>query len=255
MSSRFCTRFSSLCWAELFLVVLIAQNLVYLGVPVRISAWLLLGAALVQVWLCRHNFLARIRTLYANADIRTLAVIILLTILFHGIVPIRQGLEWYYGKGHDDQLNYVLIAEFLKEEPYGTSGQEIASASLVGQTCRVSRHCRAAGNDFRTRRRDDRAQKGENRPEHHYGRNQRLVGDRCKRGLRRGSHLLPHFAGNLSLRIAARDRDRPLHGWVRRAGWQRFSLLSLDSHWTDFCRRHPSFLFSRFSQSCSGARS
>ena len=78
-----------------FLVVLIAQNLVYLGVPVRISAWLLLGAALVQVLLCRHNFLARIRTLCANADIRTLAVIILLIILFHGIVPIRQGLEWY----------------------------------------------------------------------------------------------------------------------------------------------------------------
>ena len=109
-----------------FLVVLVAQNLVYLGVPVRISAWLLSGAALVQVWLCRRNFLARIRTLSANADIRTLAVIILLIILFHGIVPIRQGLEWYYGKGHDDQLNCVLTAEFLKEEPYGTSGKEIA---------------------------------------------------------------------------------------------------------------------------------
>jgi hypothetical protein len=109
-----------------FLVVLVAQNLVYLGVPVRISAWLLLGAALVQVWLSRRNFLARIRTLYANADIRTLAVMILLIILFHGIVPIRQGLEWYYGKGHDDQLNCVLTAEFLKEEPYGTSGKEIA---------------------------------------------------------------------------------------------------------------------------------
>ena len=109
-----------------FLVVLVAQNLVYLGVPVRISAWLLFGAALVQVWLCRHNFLARIRTLCANADIRTLTVVILLIILFHGIVPIRQGLEWYYGKGHDDQLNCVLTAEFLKEEPYCTTGKEIA---------------------------------------------------------------------------------------------------------------------------------
>ena len=110
----------------LFLVVLVAQNLVYLGVPVRISAWVVLGVALVQVWWCRHNFLTRIRTLCANADIRTLTVIILLVILFHGIVPIRQGLEWYYGKGHDDQLNCVLTAEFLKEEPYGTSGKEIA---------------------------------------------------------------------------------------------------------------------------------
>jgi hypothetical protein len=110
----------------LFLVVLGAQNLVYLGVPVRISAWLLLGVALVQVWWCRHQFPNRMRTLCANADIRTLAVIILLVILFHAIVPIRQGLEWYYGKGHDDQLNCVLTAEFLKEEPYGTTGKEVA---------------------------------------------------------------------------------------------------------------------------------
>ena len=109
----------------LFLVVLIPQNLVYLGVPVRISAWLILGAALVQVWLCRRKFGAWIHGFYSNADIRTLAVVILLTITFHGVVPIRQGLEWYYGTGHFDQLNYALLAEFLKEEPYSTSGQDI----------------------------------------------------------------------------------------------------------------------------------
>jgi hypothetical protein len=108
-----------------FIVVLIAQNFAYLGVPIRISAWLLLGAALVQAWLCRHNFLARLRTIYTNADLRTLAVVILLTITFHGIVPIRQGLEWYYGKGYEDQLYYVLLAEFLKEEPYSTREQDI----------------------------------------------------------------------------------------------------------------------------------
>jgi hypothetical protein len=109
----------------LFLAVLIPQNLVYLGVPVRISAWLLLAAALLQVWLCRHKLVAWIRTCCSNADLRTLTALILLIITFHGIVPIRQGLEWYYGKGYDDQLNYVLLAEFLKEEPYSTSAQEI----------------------------------------------------------------------------------------------------------------------------------
>src|ERR1700730_10739621 len=82
----------------LFLVVLIPQNLVYLGVPVRVSAWLILGAALVQVWRCRHEFLPWIRAFYFNAEVRTLAGIILLTITFHGLVPIRQGLEWYYGR-------------------------------------------------------------------------------------------------------------------------------------------------------------
>jgi len=109
----------------LFLVVLIPQNLVYLGVPVRISGWLILGAALVQAWLCRHIFVARIQAFHSNADIRTLAAVILLTITFHGIVPIRQGLECYYGKGYEDQVNYVLLAEFLKEEPYGTSARDI----------------------------------------------------------------------------------------------------------------------------------
>jgi hypothetical protein len=109
----------------LFLAVLIAQNLVYLGVTVRISAWLILAVALVQGWSCRHRFVARMRAFYSTGDIRTLTAVILLTITFHSIVPIRQGLEWYYGNGHFDQINYVLLAEFLKEEPYGMSEQDI----------------------------------------------------------------------------------------------------------------------------------
>jgi hypothetical protein len=109
----------------LFLIVLIPQNLVYLGVPVRISAWLVLGATLLQGWVCRHKILAWSRTYYSNVEVRTVAVIILVTTLFHGVVPIQQGLEWYYGKGYDDQINYVLLAEFLKEEPYSTNEQQI----------------------------------------------------------------------------------------------------------------------------------
>ena len=109
----------------LFLVVLIPQNLVYLGVTVRISAWIILAAALVQFWLCRHKLTARMRAFWANGDIRTLAVVTLVTITFHGVAPIQQGLEWYYGTGTSDQLNYALLAEFLKENPYSTSAQNI----------------------------------------------------------------------------------------------------------------------------------
>src|SRR5580700_7157943 len=69
----------------LFLVVLIPQNLFYLGVPVRISAWLLFGVALWQVWLCRQKFVVWVQALSSNGEIRTLSVIILLTITFHGI--------------------------------------------------------------------------------------------------------------------------------------------------------------------------
>jgi hypothetical protein len=108
-----------------FLVVLVAQNLVYFGVPVRISAWLLLAGALIQVWLCRWNFWNRIRTFYSNADFRTLTVVILLTVIFHGVVPIQQGLTWFYGKAFPDHLNYVELAEFLKNEPYGTTEKDV----------------------------------------------------------------------------------------------------------------------------------
>jgi hypothetical protein len=109
----------------LFLVVLTSQNFVYLGVPVRISAWILFAAALVQGWFCRRNFVARVRTICSDAEIRATVVVILLTISFHGIVPSEQGLDSYYGKGHFDQTNYVLLAEFLKEEPYGTGEHQI----------------------------------------------------------------------------------------------------------------------------------
>jgi hypothetical protein len=109
----------------LFLLVLVPQNLVYLGVPVRISAWLMLAAAPVPVWLGHQNFWARRRIFFSDPETRTLAAIILLTITFHGIVPIKQGLGRYYGKGYEDQLNYVLLAEFLKEEPYSTSAHDI----------------------------------------------------------------------------------------------------------------------------------
>jgi hypothetical protein len=68
-----------------FLVVLIPQNLVYLGVPVRISAWLVLAAALSQVWWCRLKVIARMRAFCANAELQALAVVALLTIAFHGV--------------------------------------------------------------------------------------------------------------------------------------------------------------------------
>jgi hypothetical protein len=40
-------------------------------------------------------------------------------------VPVELGLGWFYGNGHFDQINHVLLAEFLKEEPYGTGEQQI----------------------------------------------------------------------------------------------------------------------------------
>jgi hypothetical protein len=110
----------------LFLVVLVPQNLFYLGLPVRISGWLVVTATLVQGWLCRRKLLAWTRVCCSSPDIRVTTVVILLTIAFHGFVPTKQELGWYYGKGYDDQFNYVLLAEFLKEEHYNTAEQEVS---------------------------------------------------------------------------------------------------------------------------------
>jgi hypothetical protein len=115
--------FSSTC--GIFLAVLIPQNLIYLGVPVRMSAWLLLGFAAFQ--LCRHSrrLVDWLRIVGSNADIRALGVVVLLTVTFHSVVPVQQGIDSFYGKAGIDQINYVFLAEFLKEEPYKTDFQDI----------------------------------------------------------------------------------------------------------------------------------
>jgi hypothetical protein len=111
--------------AGLFIGTLVTQTFIYLGMPVRISAWILLGTAFSQVWLSRRRLIAWKRALCSNAEIWTLAVLTSVTIIFHGIVPIRQGLEWYSGKGYPDYYNYISLAEFLKEEPYSTNEKAI----------------------------------------------------------------------------------------------------------------------------------
>jgi len=56
-----------------FLLVLIAQNLVYLNIPVRISAWSLSALALVQVCLYREKLLAwKLPTLISTSPFWTM---------------------------------------------------------------------------------------------------------------------------------------------------------------------------------------
>jgi hypothetical protein len=108
-----------------FLIVLLPQNLVYVGVPVRISAWLMLGLAVFQFFRKRGELPKWAGILRTNPDMQTLIFVVIASVTFHSVVPIRQGLDSYYGKAHPDQLNYVLLAEFLKEEPYSTDMQDI----------------------------------------------------------------------------------------------------------------------------------
>jgi hypothetical protein len=61
-------------------------------------------------------------------------VVILLTVIFHGIVPVQQDLKWYYGKAFPDHIYYVELAEFLKDEPYGTSEQDVGLRPWLAKT-------------------------------------------------------------------------------------------------------------------------
>ena len=109
----------------LFLIVLLPQNLVYLGVPVRISPWLMLGLAVFQFFGKRSEWPKWAEILRTNSDIQTLIFVVIASVTFHSAVPIQQGLGSYYGKAHPDQINYVLLAEFLKEEPYSMDMRDI----------------------------------------------------------------------------------------------------------------------------------
>jgi hypothetical protein len=109
----------------IFLAVLIPQNLIYLGVPVRISAWLLFGFAAFQLFRRSRRLGDWLRTVLSNADIPALGVVVLLTVTFHSVVPVQQGIDSYYGKVGIDQTNYIFLAEFLKEEPYKTDFEDV----------------------------------------------------------------------------------------------------------------------------------
>jgi hypothetical protein len=104
----------------LFLLVLLPQNLVYLGVPVRFSAWLALGLAAFQFYRCRREFRSWLRIFLVNADNKALGIVMLLTAIFHGAVPVQLSLNAYYGKAGLDFYPYTLLAQYLRDESYKT---------------------------------------------------------------------------------------------------------------------------------------
>jgi hypothetical protein len=118
----------------LFLLVLLPQNLVYLGVPVRLSAWFALGLAAFQFYRCRGEFRDWLRIFCTNADLKALSIVILFTAVFHSAVPVQQGLGVYYGKAGLDFYPYTLLAQYLRDESYKTAPSQFGlrpSALLV----------------------------------------------------------------------------------------------------------------------------
>ena len=99
-------------------IVLVTQNLAYLGCPVATSAAFLWGAALLG-WLVLA--LRRGRRLgWAGLPVAVFAAA-LAVYLFHGMGLLALGARVYAGHGWWDQWQYVGLAQFFKDYPYGTA--------------------------------------------------------------------------------------------------------------------------------------
>lgn len=103
---------------------LLLQNLVYLGLRVAWSAWLGLVIALagwiVLLWRQpRENRRAWLGGL-AGPGAVALAVI-----LFQGAGLWTHGAHNYYGAAHNDQVNYVQLAQFLVEKPFDSNLSDV----------------------------------------------------------------------------------------------------------------------------------
>lgn len=99
---------------------LLLGNLVYLGVKIAWSAWLGLAVA-VFGWIV---FIRRLKVPERRSWLTGLAApcaVALLVILFQGAGLWSNGAQNYYGTAHQDQANYVQLAEFLIEKPFNSS--------------------------------------------------------------------------------------------------------------------------------------
>ena len=109
-------------WA---LCILVLQNLVYLGLRIAYSGWAVAAiAALGWIGLLRR------RGNRADSSPKPKALLLvlsagLLTIAFQGSGLWKHGAHDYYGTGHQDHANYVALAQFLVEKPFGMRLEQV----------------------------------------------------------------------------------------------------------------------------------
>ena len=112
------------------LIVLVLQNFVYADVPVGKSAgWALVVLVAIFCLLVLRSLLSgRFRL---RGDFGWVVVFGSLVWLINGVGYLRETARWYVGYGWQDQYNYMVTSEFLKEYPYSTSLGEIDSPYLI----------------------------------------------------------------------------------------------------------------------------
>ncbi len=107
--------------------VLFLLALVYFNLPLKWSSWIALLIAIVGAavsllpWpLGPHEWHH-----YGQREIVAAGLLFAAVFAFQSGPLFHAGPENYYGNAHTDQVNYVLIAEFLVEKPYSTSVADV----------------------------------------------------------------------------------------------------------------------------------
>lgn len=118
---------SSRFWIKVFfiglsVIVLPLQNLAYLNVPLKYSAfilWAITGILLVFLLLKRPVKIPAInRTIFSFAGF---------IYLFHSLGLLIVGAKYYLGRAWIDQFNYVSTAQFLIDYPYMASYERFSN--------------------------------------------------------------------------------------------------------------------------------
>jgi hypothetical protein len=105
------------------LCVLFLQNLVYLDVRINISGWIAFAFALSGVAFSLKSW-HRTRAPGRREDrIDPIWAALVVIVVFgcQAAALFHSGPANYYGKAHNDQVNYVLTAQFLADERFSTS--------------------------------------------------------------------------------------------------------------------------------------
>ena len=103
-------------------IILISQNLVYLGVPIGLSTpWIWAVACLLWVWVIKTR---RLITLFSAIPYRILGSA-LAAYMVQGIGLLLVGAKYYVGRAWHDQFNYTAIAQFLTDYPFNLSFADI----------------------------------------------------------------------------------------------------------------------------------
>lgn len=106
------------------LALLLLQNLVYLDLQLNWTSWLAaLGAT--GGWVQSFGKRQRKKWTPRLKGVAIPTLIMFAVALFQGAALWKHGAFNYYGSAHNDQVNYVMLSQFLVESPFSTSLDQV----------------------------------------------------------------------------------------------------------------------------------